>query len=298
MSQVATGVERPVEKIGLPPPEQNSRVSTPVAIDLGAAGPAVLDPPVVVDVRVPVRTIPEQPNTSSPQPSTQGSGRPPAEATASFDISNPQRVGVESPPERSIPTPPGGADNGSTAPTSTLLGSETAGIGRRGVVDRPVKGRPVVGPLDQVAGVPTDMSQVASPRSTSSVDGVPASSPSVPGSVTAITVDRIMEAIEVQRAGPQPDAVLVDIPEMDGLQLRVALRGTEVAITRTSVQGSTENVRPMLIELGSALANKGFSLAGDRRGGGQNDQPERPYTSESDQRHQRRRAVNRRGIQL
>jgi hypothetical protein len=308
-SPVDRAVQRPVKKIGLPPPPNEPPLATPVtetpiAVDIGAVDPVAVGSAVVVDVRDPVRSIPEQPNTALPQavgpPADQNRSDVPTQTT-SMGIPNGEWAGTQSPPGRSLPTPPGGSDGRSTDPTgpaNLFVRQEAARVERSGAADRPVRSRPIVGPLAQNTGTPIDLSQAVPPQSSAATDIAATATPAVPGSVAAATVDRIMEAVEVQRAAPNADAVLVDIPEMDGLQLRVALRGTEVAITRTSLQGSTEHIRPMLIELGSALANKGFSLAGEGRGGDRNRQPQRPYVAESDQRHQRRRSANRRGVQL
>jgi hypothetical protein len=308
-SPVDRGVQRPVKKIGLPPPPNEPPLATPatetpIAVDIGAVNPVAVGSTVVVDVRDPVRSIPEQPNTVPPQavgaPADQDRADVPPQTT-SMGIPNGELVGIQSPPERSLPTPPGGSDGRSTDPTSPasmFVRQEAVRVDRSGAADRPVRSRPIVGPLARNTGNPIDLAQAGPPQSSAVTDVAASAAPAAPGSVAAATVDRIMDAVEAQRTAPNPDAVLVDIPEMDGLQLRVALRGTEVAITRTSIQGSTEHIRPMLIELGSALANKGFSLAGERRGGDRNQQPDRPYVPESDQRHQRRRAVNRRGVQL
>ena len=104
---------------------------------------------------------------------------------------------------------------------------------------------------------------------------------------------RILQIVELQAQLPPPRSMIVEIPEMNGLRLSVALRGAEVHVAALGDDRAANTFRPWLGELAAALDHRGLRLsfagggtAGQRRG----DDEHQRTAEEPPPRFERRRA--------
>jgi hypothetical protein len=86
---------------------------------------------------------------------------------------------------------------------------------------------------------------------------------------------RVMDAVAQVRDAPPPAHILVDMPELDGLRMRVSLSGSTVHLavigeSRDPAQG--RRVGTLIQDVASGLSGKGLELGdvttGDRHGSG------------------------------
>jgi hypothetical protein len=84
-----------------------------------------------------------------------------------------------------------------------------------------------------------------------------------------------MEAVAQVRDAPPPNHIVVDVPELDGLRMRVSLSGSTVHLAvmgeaRDPAQG--RRVGTLIQDVASGLSDKGLQLGdvttGDRQGPG------------------------------
>jgi hypothetical protein len=84
-----------------------------------------------------------------------------------------------------------------------------------------------------------------------------------------------MDAVAQVRDAPPPNHIVVDVPELDGLRMRVSLTGSTVHLafigeSRDPAQG--RRVDTLIQEVASGLSGKGLELGdvstGDRQGTG------------------------------
>jgi hypothetical protein len=86
---------------------------------------------------------------------------------------------------------------------------------------------------------------------------------------------RVMDAVAQVRDAPPPAHIVVDVPELDGLRMRVSLSGSTVHLafigeSRDPAQG--RRVDTLIQDVASRLSGKGLELGdvttGDRHGSG------------------------------
>lgn len=88
------------------------------------------------------------------------------------------------------------------------------------------------------------------------------------------TVSRVLDAVEALEHAPPPRSITLDLADLDGTRLHVALRGQEVRVTFVGDARSAGQEPAFARELGSALADRGFTLA-DPAGGREDANPHR-----------------------
>jgi hypothetical protein len=107
-------------------------------------------------------------------------------------------------------------------------------------------------------------------------------------------VARLVETVERLKDAPPPRTVVVDLPEMDGLRVRVALEGSAVKLEILS--GARSDLSSLLGDASAALTERGFDLSGapgEERHGGSTEEH-----FENDATPARARRTNRGGLRL
>lgn len=115
------------------------------------------------------------------------------------------------------------------------------------------------------AAEPATAAPVAAGTTTAAAEARTA--PASTGVVASRIVGRVMDALDVLENAPPPRRLTVDLPDVDGLRLHVALRGSEVTVT-VLAGGAGADTAAWGRELGASLAARGFSLGGFDRGDG------------------------------
>jgi hypothetical protein len=83
-----------------------------------------------------------------------------------------------------------------------------------------------------------------------------------------------MDVVERLAQAAPPRHLTVELPELDGVRVQVALRGTEVVLRIVGGPTSGEAFTSLEQDLGRALRQRGFDLAGsDGRPGGRRGRP-------------------------
>jgi hypothetical protein len=84
-----------------------------------------------------------------------------------------------------------------------------------------------------------------------------------------------MEAVAQVRDAPPPNHIVVDVPELDGLRMRVSLSGSTVHLAfigESRDPGQGREVGTLIRDVASGLSDKGLQLGdvttGDRQGPG------------------------------
>ncbi len=89
--------------------------------------------------------------------------------------------------------------------------------------------------------------------------------------------ERLIEIVERLAAAAPPRHLTVELPEMDGLRVQVAVRGSEVHLRVVGGQTSGDAFGSLEQDLGRALRQRGFDLAGS---GGQTSGRRQPSTGD------------------
>jgi hypothetical protein len=86
------------------------------------------------------------------------------------------------------------------------------------------------------------------------------------GPAPSAAADRLMQVVERLAQAAPPRHLTVELPELDGVRVQVALRGSEVVLRIVGGETSGDAFGSLEQELGRALQQRGFDLAG--AGGG------------------------------
>ncbi len=268
-SPVAPGDLEPA--IGQPLTPKDAPVISPPALDGGPAADAVRIPPAQIDAPPGAVAAPTQGETA-PEPSA----RPPLQAATATPIATslrPDKPGVPAPPGR-----PGIPEQPTTGPSAVRP------LSARAVADSGAE-------RSAASGIDTAAPSVASGTAPGSVS--PASA--APATDLAPLVDRVTQAIELQQNQPPPRTVVVDVPEVDGLRIRVGIRADGTIALATVTPAVTTSAASFMSMVAEALESRGFAMADDapRRG-----MPERSDEDAGDDRQRRRRRVDRPGVRI
>ena len=124
------------------------------------------------------------------------------------------------------------------------------------------------------------VSGVAAPAPGAAASDAPASTPAQP--VPSGLVDRVMQAVEMQRNQPPPRMVVVEVPELDGLRVMVAMQTDgKVHVTPLAGTAPVHISEPFVAAVADALTADGFQMAD---GSGNSDERRRsgdPASSEN-----------------
>jgi hypothetical protein len=105
--------------------------------------------------------------------------------------------------------------------------------------------------------------------------GTPEAATTAPTGHTA-AAERLIEVVERLAAAAPPRHLTVELPELDGLRVQVAVRGSEVHLRVVGGQTSGDAFGSLEQDLGRALRQRGFDLAGS---GGQPSGRRQPSTA-------------------
>lgn len=159
-------------------------------------------------------------------------------------------------------------------------------------------------PLEQSAQRATDPAPSATVATAGSTTGVTAGAPApaspIPTSQHAALVNRVLQMVEHQQTQPPPRMVVVDMPELEGLRLMVALQADgKVHVAPIAGSAPTHVADSFVTAVGEALAADGFNLA-DGRDNGRRDRRDVDEPAPAPQpRHRRtRRARRSSGLRL
>jgi hypothetical protein len=116
-------------------------------------------------------------------------------------------------------------------------------------------------------------------------------------------IDRIMNAVELQRHLPPPRAIAIEIPELEGLRLVVTMRmdGSLHIASSSNAQGAlSDQAAPLLQAVNDALTERGFDMSADTGGRqGARQEPDDETTPAQPVRASRfRRSVRRSGLRI
>jgi hypothetical protein len=180
----------------------------------------------------------------------------PAPATPTSGSSRPDTAAAAVPPSG------GAAAPGATATaTATATTAEVA----TATAEAPTPRADATAPVDAAEPVaPTPATTAAA----ATADVAAADAGTEPGSAVARMVARVMDALDLLQNAPPPRRMTVDLPDVDGLRLHVALRGTEVSVT-VLAGGTQGDAAGWGRDLTTALAARGFSLGGFDGGAGE-----------------------------
>jgi hypothetical protein len=113
-------------------------------------------------------------------------------------------------------------------------------------------GSQIPSPVSSTAPVPAaGIAETAPAPAPGRVDHAP-----TPASI----INRVIRVVEMQQHLPPPRSMVVEIPELDGLQLTVSLRGTEVHIVTADRAQGAALFRPFQNEVAAALDARGLDL--------------------------------------
>ena len=210
-------------------PDAGPTVATPAALTTDTAPAQVSAAPIDKTVAPQPSHGPGQPTNSTPLMAAAPSG-PPTSAQ----------------PAAEIPTADTGmASQGHTEAASTVRAP--AGI----VSDRLA---------EPAAAADQNVAEVGGPQSSSTPSGVPTARPHVV--VPSSLINRVLEAIEHQQSQPPPRMVVVDMPELEGLRLMVALQSDgKVHVAPMAGSAPPQIAEPFVVAVAEALAAEGFDLA-------------------------------------
>jgi hypothetical protein len=203
----------------------------------------------------------------SPRPATPGAQPPP---TAQPPVpTGPQAPPVPPAPPRGLSqdglpgAPPSPAGGPGELPAASATAAATLISGPGG----PAPAKPV--PQGNPGTSPTGLVPLHAPGSTTS-SAVPTAATDPGPSALA---RRVMEAVAQVRDAPPPAHVLVDVPELDGLRMRVSLSGStvHVAFIGESPDTAQGRVGSLIQDVASGLSGTGLQLdvtTGGRPGSG------------------------------
>lgn len=273
---------RPVSPVAPPTP------GTPQPLPVVGLEPAPR-PPADSEPRYPVApTIPTPPTSTEPNREPRLVVAPADDATPLPKITRP-RSG------RQLPTPPSPLGNSPAVPASSSPSTEemqhivSPGVTPRVDLapDSPVR-------LDANSPVATtppagSTAEPASPvAAEAAIDGPPlftaptTAGQAATGSVTTASADttpaqpsalveRVMQAVDLQRTQPPPRSMVVDIPEIEGLRLVVSVRsGGQVSVAPALGSTNPDAFAPFAGDLSRVLTDRGFVMTGDDRRRGHN----------------------------
>jgi len=200
-----------------------------------------------------------------PQPATPGA-RPEAPTAQPPALAGPTASPVPPVPPRGLPQAamPGAPPSATGGPGELPAASATAAA-------TPIRGPGGPGPAkpfpqgDDPGTSPTGSVPLHAPGSTTS--SAAATAPTAPG--PSALARRVMEAVAQVRDAPPPAHVLVDVPELDGLRMRVSLSGStvHVAFIGESPDAVHGRVGSLIQDVASGLSGTGLQLGDVTTGG-------------------------------
>lgn len=189
---------------------------------------------------------------------------------ASFVVADPGSAAAPPEPQAAATIP--GAPAGQPSPT---IAPAEASVAAAPVTSREVRLSPgpayldvssPAAPVAERAAEPAVMPDQTVAEVGGSQQGSAPSSPPSPArtqaSVPASLINRVLEAIEHQQSQPPPRMVVVEMPELEGLRLMVALRNDgKVHVAPLAASAPPQIAEPFVQAVGEALAAEGFDLA-------------------------------------
>lgn len=216
---------------------------------------------------------------------------PPSDETLSHSSA---RVEVASPVER---TTAGTAEATSTA--TVAVASATAGRSAPTVGDdqRAQAVEPVDAPAPQPAQVGAYDSEAPATQGAAPTGAIRRAAEPVPSTA----LGRVLDAVEAAENAPPPHRVTVELPELEGLRLQIAVRGHEVTVAVLGQRVDRVDSDALMRELHTALGGRGFSMTDQSSGDGDERQPrhhEHPDRDRPADRPANRRPQQPSGLQL
>jgi hypothetical protein len=93
-----------------------------------------------------------------------------------------------------------------------------------------------------------------------------AAGPATPGSgPVAHLVDRIVAVVDMLQDQPPPRSFIIEVPQLDGAQIRVALRGDGTVHLGLAGERPAPSAMPIISAARAALEDRGFDLGPDSR---------------------------------
>jgi hypothetical protein len=110
-------------------------------------------------------------------------------------------------------------------------------------------------------------------------------------------VNRVLRMVEFQQTQPPPRMVVVDMPELEGLRLMVAVQADgKVHVAPIAGSAPHQVAEPFMQAVGEALSAEGFDLAADSQQRQRRDRPEPNDPAPATRRTARRRRAT--GLRL
>jgi hypothetical protein len=113
-------------------------------------------------------------------------------------------------------------------------------------------------PAAPVPGIGAHQLDPTRPQTAEAVSGTATAAPAA----HSAAAERLIEVVERLAAAAPPRHLTIELPEMDGLRVQVAVRGSEVHLRVVGGQTSGEAFGSLEHDLGRALRQRGFDLAG------------------------------------
>jgi len=208
-------------------------------------------------VDAPVQTVSSDEVLIAPQSSSQGHDTGAGEPGSSVKPQDVPETAVAQTPKQA-PADDGSAQNPSDAPESQAIpddGQSEGDVPGSDPVDQPTAARPVAAAVSGTANEAGSMQNVGSQTSVPVVPSSPAPVVTTPAMVSAA---RVLDMLEVMSLQPPPRTLTLDLTDLHGVRVTLALDGGAVNVSVSDSGAGNESAREWARQLDQLLSERDF----------------------------------------